>query len=280
MEKLINILSDNFNIIWSTISMIIGACISFFTTYMLEKRKNKMQIQKEKLDQILIPYCNSLEQILRGGKEVKDLKLWLNILNKPLGYLNADKRVYLSKKSRKSLEEYEKLLKNFNDELNKNYKLVMERYDHYIKGLIMKASIRPVADKIEYSMEEGIEDKVKLSILNKTQVTIIRNIKSVDFVTMQDMEYWNIIGISLNDEIRIELEMMKESGYIENQNVDIERQTAYAILDIIEENYERANIELNRILGSTIMSISNTDIYKNIERMRKKIISEIDKITN
>ena len=280
MEKLINVLLDNFNIIWSTISMIIGACISFFTTYMLEKRKNKMQIQKEKLDQILIPYCNSLEQILKYGKEVKDLRSWLDTLDKPLEYLNADKRVYLSKKSRKTLEEYEKLLKNFTDDLNKNYNLVIKEYSNYLEYLIMKADTRPLAEEIHYSMKDGTTDKIKLSILNKTKTSIIYNITSVDFILMHDSDYFNIIGISLDDEIKMEWEDMQEHNSLYKSDGNFERDTAFSILDVIEKNYKNADIELNRILSNISMKTSKEDIYKNIEHMRKKIISEIDKITN
>ena len=120
---LMDFLTDNSDKIWTLFSVIIGGTVTYISTSSAEKKKNKRQAQKEKLEQVLLPYCTCLEltiheidKVYGGNKYLysgKVLEQWLSNLKKPLEYLAAYKRVYLSKSSREILVQYEKMLSRF-----------------------------------------------------------------------------------------------------------------------------------------------------------------------
>lgn len=70
MDKLIEFLSKNSKEILTLVSVLLGGIITYISTSSVEKRKNKIQAQKEKLEQILIPYCTGLESTIKEINKV------------------------------------------------------------------------------------------------------------------------------------------------------------------------------------------------------------------
>ena len=99
---------DNSAQIWTLISVALGGLVTYIATSAAENRKNKHMAQSEKMTRILIPYCTCLEDTIGTAKEIyglddfnKDANFfdkWMHEIKKPLEYLDAGKRVFLSKK--------------------------------------------------------------------------------------------------------------------------------------------------------------------------------------
>lgn len=98
--------------------VLLGGIITYISTSTAEKKKNKRQIKKEKLEKILIPYCTCLESTIKNRSKVDfknenlykevNLQQWYENLKKTVEYLDVAKRVYLSKSSRKLLKNIAK----------------------------------------------------------------------------------------------------------------------------------------------------------------------------
>ncbi|WP_024621587.1 hypothetical protein [Metaclostridioides mangenotii] len=211
MEQLFELLDKKFEPVWTIIAVIIGGVISYVSTSRAEKVKNKIQLQREKLEQILIPYCTCLEDVMAEINKVytmeknldKDiLQQWFINLKKPFEYLKASKRVYLSLESKKLLEEYKDLINCFEEELQKEYSLFLREYEEFLKERLVEFVNIPKPDKTNIYMDKTAENKVKLAIINKTKITLLGNIDLVIAVYGEDSECYNSTYINIGNKSR------------------------------------------------------------------------------
>lgn len=284
------IISENSQAIWTIVSMVIGSIISFSASYRLENKKHKIKMKKENLDKVLIPYCTDLERLIKYYKDnkINDLQEWRGFTRKPLEYLDASKRVYLTKKSKKLLEEYNQLLVDLNKNIKQSYKNFKSEYNEYIESLLLKYPGIPYADKLHISIEKETRDDIKLALINKQSLSIIFKITCISFDNYNDEGF--IINpnfyIQISDEIKEEWQL-EYDGYIKrDKNKDIidperayEREVTYAVLDCFDKNYIEENIKVKEMLNRVEISDSVEKLYKKVSYMRKQIIREIDKIT-
>ena len=70
MDKFFELLSDNSSPIWTLLSVIVGGIVTYISTTISETRKNKRQEQKEKVEEVLIPYCTSLEETVAKANNI------------------------------------------------------------------------------------------------------------------------------------------------------------------------------------------------------------------
>lgn len=64
MEVFKKLIIENLSQVWTLISVIIGGAVTYITTSALESKKIKQQLQKENLENVLIPYCTCLENTI------------------------------------------------------------------------------------------------------------------------------------------------------------------------------------------------------------------------
>lgn len=247
-------------------------------------------MQKEKLEKILIPYCTCLESTIKEISKVYlknahlyeeiNLQQWYDDLKKPLEYLVAAKRIYLSDTSRKLLEKYEKKVNLFEVNLNKEYNECKIEYYNYLEDILIK--FPNICDSMEIiiDMDESTENKVKLAILNKLEISLLSNINGMKFIHNDDPENYRYTTIYLNDKIR---EIWGAINYGAISFDDIEKgneELACILLDFIDDNTNNEKDKLKNIIGATSGMEELKNICAILDEMKNKIIKEIDKITN
>ncbi|WP_202708399.1 hypothetical protein [Sporosalibacterium faouarense] len=290
MDKLMNILFDNADKLWTLLSVIIGGFITYFSTSTIEKRKIKRQAQKEKLEQVLIPYCTCLEASLQEIKKVytehgrsytKDkLQQWFDNVSKPLEYLQASRRVYLSDRSKKMLVEFDKMLHNFEVKLDKECDYCLIKYKKYLEKKLMEFPNVYNSMMITFSMSPITTTKMKLAIINKTDLSLLDDLNSIEFVHNDEPENYRTTCIKLNDKYRQTWSVINYGAIDITDIEDNEEELACILLDFINDNFEDEKEMLMNIIENTSSRTLFIGIYNKMNEMRDKLIKEIDKVAN
>lgn len=289
MEELKKFIVDNSTQIWTLISVIIGGVVTYISTSATERRKNRRQAQKENLEQVLIPYCTCLEQTLVGINEIYqepptlfsevNFEKWINTLNEPLKYLEAAKRVYLSKLMRKKLQGYKTSISNFSSVLEQECTNCLIHYKHYVSSKLEHFPNVPQPMLITFSMNKDTDTKTKIAIINKSNLSLINNFSMIDFVRNDDPENYRHTSVSLNKEIR-ETWGAISYGVMDISDVDDpEAQLSCILLDYIEEKITDEKDVLNKLIDETQSANLLLAIIDLLNDMLKELVKTIDKIT-
>lgn len=246
-------------------------------------------MQREKLEQILIPYCTCLEETIEKIHIIylNDKRLykkeyfqqWWNNLNKPLEYLYASKRIYLSEKCRELLKEYKIMLNHFERKLENEYELCLIKYKNYLISRLDEFENVGFSMWIQCSMDKITEYKVKIAIVNKKKISLLYNIREVGFVHNDDFENHKETSIKLNDKFINTFGSIKYGVSDWDDIEDAEEELACILLEFIENEFIDEEDILINIFDNTSSGDLLRDITEKIEFMREKLISEIDKIT-
>lgn len=289
MEDIKKFIVDNSSQIWTLISVIIGGLVTYISTSATEKRKNKRQSQKENMEQVLVPYCTSLEKTIFRLEEIykspskiskKDNFLnWITDLKKPLEYLEAAKRVYLSKSTRAKLQKYKDVITNFDNTIEQECSSCLIKYKHYIASKLQSFPNLPAAMEILFSMSEVTESKTKVAILTKQDISLIDDFTCIDFIQNDDPENYRNTSITINDNIKNSWGAINY-GVMDISDLDNpEDELACILLDFIYENITNEKSTLNAIIDETCSADMLRGIAELLNEMQKDILRTIDKIT-
>lgn len=282
MNEISKFLASNSQQLLTLLSVIVGGAVTYVSTSAVEKRKNKAQLQREKLNQILIPYCTCLEETIEifDDSHMADEISYLQCIKKlesPIEYLNAAKRIYLSKESKKFLTKYNEMLNNFKSKIEEEYNDCIERYEQYWKGILGKCPNVLKSVNVDIFINKEAENKIKLAIINNTKISLINDITGVVF--FHDKDNHNITNVHFNDKVKETLENI-DMGMISWNNIDNEPyELDCIILDYIYTQTLDEREVIKNILNDTLSgAYLLNDIYNVLNNMRKVVIKEIDKI--
>lgn len=290
MEVLKKFIIDNSAQIWTLVSVVVGGVVTYISTSASERRKNKRQSQKENLEQVLIPYCTCLEQtIARINKIYQEpielfteqyFEKWLNALGEPLVYLEAAKRVFLSQSMREKLKNYKLIVDTFSTAIEQECTNCLIKYKSYISSKLEHFPNVPAPMLITFSMDKGTDVKVKIAIVNKSNLSLINNFSAIDFIKNDEPENYRHTSITLNKEVRDTWGAINY-GIMDISNVgNPEVELACILLDYIEENiYDEREI-LSRIIDETQGANMLRAIIDELNEMLNELVKNIDKITN
>ncbi len=290
MEELKKFIIDNSAQIWTLISVVVGGIVTYISTSASEHRKNKRQAQKENLEQVLIPYCTCLEQTIARINQIyqepaelfaeHNFEKWISLLGEPLVYLEAAKRIFLTQSMREKLKNYKVTIDIFSTTIEQECTNCLIKYKGYISSKLEQFPNVSTPMLITFSMDKGTNTKVKLAIINKSNLSLINNFSGVDFVINDDAENYRHTSVTLNEEIRntwgaINYGVMDISD-IEDPEVEL----ACILLDYIEENISDEREALSRIIDETQGADMLRGIIDELNEMLNELIKTIDKITN
>lgn len=290
MEEIKKFIIDNSSQIWTLISVVIGGLVTYISTSATEKRKNKRQSQKENLEQVLIPYCTCLEETILELNEIyqypkkisnqNDFESWMSDLNRPSEYLEAARRVYLSKSMRDKLQQYKNVITRFNETLSQECTNCLIKYRHYISKKLEPFPNLPRSMLILFSMDDVTEYKIKIAILTKQEISLLNNFTRIDFVENDDPDNYRCTSILINDNIRNSWGAINY-GVMDISDIgDAEEELACILLDFIDENIKDEKATLNAIIDETSCAENLQTINSLLNEMIKEVIKRIDKITN
>lgn len=291
MDEIKGFFIDNSSQLWTLFSVIIGGLITYVSTSATEKRKNKRQAQKEKLEEILVPYCTCLEETALTINTVYAIPHnlysqsafleWLNKIKKPISYLEAAKRLYLSKNTRGKLQSYKTAIEVFEQILENESTNCLIKYKHYISAKLEAFPNVPRSMLITFSMNKATESKTKISILNKQDFSLLWDFTCIDFVENDEPENYGHIPIKISEDIRNTREAINygvmDISDVENSDIEL----SCILLDFIDENIKKEEIKvLNEIIDETRSAENLIKIVELLNSMTEDLIKEIDKITN
>lgn len=290
MEELKGFIIDNSTQIWTLVSVVVGGIVTYISTSASEHRKSKKQAQKENLEQILIPYCTCLEQTIARINQIyqepaellteSNFENWISSLREPLVYLKAAKRVFLSSSMREKLKNYSVSVDTFLATIEQESTDSLIKYREYISSILKHFPNVPPAMLITLCMKEVATTKFKISIMNKSDLSLINNLTCVDFVRDDDPENYQYTSVSLNDEIRNTWSAINY-GVIDISDIEEpEVELACILLDYIAENIPDDREELRGIIDETQGASMLREVINELNEMQNELVRTIDKITN
>ena len=237
-------------------------------------------MQREKLTVVLIPYCAALEDAIESlskldsETELDDLQ---RLVEAPIHYLKADKRIYLSHSQRDSLKQYVSVASVFIEDWYKEEEHFRKKYCNWI-GKQAENFYLYKGLNIYVDMEKrGDSNGYLFNILNKkSPIFVKQQITGIQFVQNDDPENYRVINVNLNEDIW-NLAGAIDYGFetAEDQEPDIELS-----LQLVEF--------LNGIDDSQILEqlINDTNIQEKRDRLinisnrnRDDLVNCIDKIS-
>ena len=289
MDVFKNFIADNAAQIWTLVSVIIGGIVTYISTSASETRKNKRQDQKEKLEKILIPYCTCLEQACDRINDVyqeqfdkfsdKDLKEWEEILRKPTEYLQASKRVFLSKAMRQRLLNYNTAITVLWDKLDQECQSCMLKYKNYLTSKLKDFPNVPATMLITFSMDKRADRRMKKAVLEKKPTALLDCLTSINFVINDDPDNYKYTQVTLDDETRNTWGAIKY-GVMDISEVDnANEELACLLLEYIEENMSDEREVISQMIDETHCSETLYEINYKLQQMLKELLRNIDKIT-
>lgn len=210
----------------------------------------------------------------------EDFIEWIYSLKKPLEYLKAVKRVHLSKSMRQKLQDYKNAIGNFDRVLAQECTDCLIKYETYISSNLKSFPNIPASMLITVSMNELVDSKIKIAILNKRELSLIDDFTCIDFVKNDEPENYKNTAVQINDDIRNQWGAINygliDISYIEDKQVRL----SCELLDFIDQNITNEKETLNEILDDTQSAEYLLSILELLDAMIKGLVKRIDKITN
>ncbi|KNZ41382.1 hypothetical protein [Acetobacterium bakii] len=282
--------------ILTLISVLVGGFMTYLSTSSIERYKVRKQDQKANLENILIPYCTRIEEtieIVEGlyQYEIYDLEkisldVKLDMLNAPLVYLHATKRIYLSESSRKLLTHYKDLLSAFLSKLSEESELCLNKYKSSISAFFQEFDYNDgscydsslPAIEISVHMKNSSSEMLKFAIIKRSEITLIDEINSVKFVFCDDPANYISKVYDLSEEVRNEYDAVCREAKDFDQ-LELKDQEVCDLLKYIAENLSSDKEVLSEKIEKAQSSMLLNSVHKNLEVMKKELLKEIDKVT-
>lgn len=289
MDELKKFFTDNSAQIWTLISVVFGGFVTYISTFAGEKRKNKCLAQSEKMTQILIPYCTCLEETIATAnaiyssddfyKDGNSYDKWICELKKPLEYLNVAKRVFLSEKSRTSLQQYKACLDDFEIVMEKECCSCLIKYKNYIEKAIINFPNIFGSMFVLFSMGDTSTLKLKLAILKKAPLSLVNDFTAIDFIHNDDPDNYHKTSVYLSEEARTTWGAIDYGAIdisdVDNSNVEL----ACILLDYIAETTTDEKDVLMSIIDETTGAKLLRELVVMLNSSRNILIKEIDSIS-
>lgn len=288
MDEVLQQLAKYIDQIVTLLAVVVGGIITYITTSASEKRKEKRELKRNKLDEVLIPYCTCIEQLIPEIKKIYDFPVsigaddfvfWLDRLNGPLEYLNAGKRVYLSKKLREELEQYKVRLDEFNRTLDDDYHTFQWEYNRYMVKIAGSFQSAPLSMEIDITYKKITEPRIKRMILSQRDISLKDDITEVSYVINDEPDYRKTSDLSIADELRTTLGAIQYGLDSEDDITDPMEKLSLDFIEHVDENTKDENKVINGILNKMQSNDALAGLSEYLDVMRRDLISEIDSIT-
>lgn len=278
MGILVQFIIDNAAAVIGFFGVILGGLLTYFSTMRLEGKREKRQFQRQRMSEILIPYCgvidSTLESIPQYFNDKEDVFGWEHlkkILKGPAAYLKADKRVYLSKKDRDMLRKYSFAVDELFSTLNEENKQYSEDYCNWLgKQLFNVDPSKGMEVNILLSEYDYRDDILRLITTSAKEF-----ISSIECIYNNDPEQYSSQTIEINRSAWDNLEMI-DKGVIELSDLSFDEQESCKMAERLSQVDDKQKIE--ELLRSTRSNKSLKEIEYKLKDIQNELIKEIDKI--
>lgn len=279
MAELVDFLRNNIDKIWTLLATFVGAVISYAATTAAEKRKEKRGVQREKLKDVLIPLCASVEEALDAMNQYKTVSSsdFDQKLKKPTEFLKAEKRVFLSKQQRELLKTYDDAVKDFYKTWNDEQKMTSWKYRHWISEKLRDCPSSPVAMDVNVSLSLKSED-LRADILGNKIHSYKNQVTGATFVIDDDPDNYRDAHFSFDENIKNLCGEMQYGISTLDDITDTGIQHTCEIYDFLW------GIDDNPILEELRDGLTSNDklfeLVAKTKKLQERLLKDIDKIAS
>lgn len=261
--------------LWTLISVVVGGLVTYFTTSAVETRKLKQSSMIEKLNKIYIPFCKSVEEAIDYNQLALNnqflFKKYLDGMGSLLSFSSAEKRVFLPKKIRRLLEDYEKDYNKSCISIARDQDELVNLYQVHVINLLMNY---PNIEKsaVTVSMKSHAQEIAGQSIAHGSLRIKPNDIDCVTFISTDGNKTFEFSdelidwSLDLSDPV---LTFLFEK--------DPSLKDTYEIGCYIYNN-NKSNAQINDFIKNHI-SVEFCNLINLLAQMRREIIWHIDRIT-
>lgn len=277
MNNIITFLQNNLDKLWTIVATLIGAFISYKATTAAEKRKEKRTAQKEKLKDVLIPLCSAIEDAMDAMNRYKTIKFndFDIKIQTPLDYLKAEKRVFLSKKQRTALKEYDDLVRSFYDTWGEEQKSVLIKYKHWIGDKMRDCPGTPSAMDVHIGMTYTEKD-MKTGVLEKKPESYKNTVTGVTYIINDEPGNFRDFSVSFTEEIKTLFGEIDYGISTIDDICDPEKQIACEVYDFLMRIDDKPAVE--KIMAETKTNDNLFNLAAKAKNLRDSLLKDIDKI--
>lgn len=277
MNPIITFLQENLDKLWTLVATLIGAFISYKATTASEKRKEKRAAQREKLKDVLIPLCSSVEDALDAIDQYKTIKFKdFDIkLQAPSDYLKAEKRVFLSEKQRTGLKDYDSAVRSFYKTWQEEQKAVFIKYKHWLAGQMRNCPDAPGAMDVSVSLSID-EGDLSIPILEKKAESYKNYVTDITYIINDEPEDFLDFSVTFNDDVKNLCGQMQYGISTIDDVDDPEIQISCKVYDYLMGLDDKPEVE--RIMAETKTNNNLFSLAAKAKNLRDSLLKDIDKI--
>ncbi len=276
--------------IMTLLSVGFGGVSTYFATTRAEKNKERRELQRKKVDFALVQYCKCIEETITEIDKIYfspqsiencEFDLWLEHLEDPFAFLNAEKRVFLPKHIRKELEQYKIKVDYFKEILNNDNQLFLREYTEYVSRLAKSFTKTLRSDYIDVNMSTCSKYIIEKMILSQHFFPLTEYITEVSYMAGDDSENFSASSvISIKDNIREKWQALNQSSREETTVFwDDEEKQAISFLNYAYKNTKDEETLVSEILDEMESGKLLYELKKYLEKEQKETYAAIDKIT-
>ena len=277
MSCIITFIQNNLDKLWTIVATLIGASISYKATTDAEKRKEKRTAQKEKLKDVLIPLCSAIEDAMDAMNRYKTIKFKdFDIkIQSPSNFLKAEKRVFLSKKQRTAIKEYDDLVRSFYDKWDEEQKSVLIKYKHWLADKMRECPGTPSALDVHIGTTYA-ENDMKISVLEKKPESYKNAVTGVTYIINDEPENFRDFPIAFTEEIKTLCGEMGCGISTIDDIDDPEKKIACEVYDFLMRIDDKPAVE--KIMSETKTNDNLLNLAVKAKNLRDSLLKDIDKI--
>lgn len=287
MDKIIQLISNNIAFFSSIVGTIVGGLITFISTNRLEKERERRSSQREKLDKILIPYAEAIEDAIAEIESIdkvsyeRDTDHFMEVLSEPTEYLKAGKRVFLQKEQIHALKHYEMIRNEFCRQWREDITYAEDEYRRFVNK---KAKGFPDVEYntlyTEVHFSKGAFSNLFWDLISsdKRCHSMLDQIRKVEFIHCEDDPAGReATTIRLDESARSLKAGLQADVYFPEDILGTEKELPVRFLEYVDELDDRGVIK-----KITAVQTSRDKLYlvaAELKSLDKVAIEQIDKIT-
>lgn len=277
MNCIITFLQNNLDKLWTLVATMIGAFISYKATTASEKRKEKRAAQREKLKDVLIPLCSSVEAAMDAIDQYKTItfKGFDIKLQAPSDYLKAEKRVYLSEKQRTGLKDYDSAVHSFYKVWQEEQKAVFIKYKHWLAEQMRDCPDAPSAMDVSLSLRIS-EGDLSIPILEKKAESYKNYVTGITYIINDEPENFRDFSVSFNEDVKTMYGQIEYGISTIDDVVELETQIACKVYDYLMGVDDKP--ELEQLMAETKTNDNLFSLAAKAKSLRDSLLKDIDKI--
>lgn len=265
--------------------VIVGSLLIYWITNKNNKNEYRMKMMIETGNEVLIPFCSNIEALI-GYIESSEKKLNFNMDKKFLEksyestkFLEAKKRVYLDKQSRKLLLDYENDLKQFQKDLKEDVNKVFDIIKQELENILLDFSDKyPMS--YGFSFEEGSKEEIENAIINCKQIEGQFFLEEIDIIYNDDPDNYGHENFYLGNDFYIKIWGPIQTDYIGVGDLELsfEQKESLRLFEYINDNSQSINSKINNFIQSSSIKLDYMEILKSLNLIKNHLVNEIDKI--